>query len=205
MRNFIKGGLVVAILAGSGVALADVGTTDFGPTPEMSAQGAYLGLDLGGANVKYADTVSGSTSSWDFGNWSLAAGGNVGYQFSTYMALELGGAYILPSKSGGMEFKPWFAYTAAKIMVPLYRNATLFAKAGINYLSQHASGTPAGYAGKAKDSTWGPMFAIGASYAFNDNWSTAVTYTRLGGNESRGHMIPDFNIVSGSIVYKFTI
>jgi hypothetical protein len=205
MRNLIKTGFIVAALSGSIASFADVGATDFGPTPEMTAQGAYVGLDLGGAHVKYADVVSGGTSGWDAGNWSFSAGGNVGYQFSTYMAIELGGAYILPSNNASITLKPWFAYAAAKIMVPLYRDSTLFAKFGLNYLSQHASGTDANFTGKAKDAVWGPMFAVGASYTFTDNWSGNFTYTRLAGDCDKGHMIPNFNILSAGVSYKFTV
>ena len=203
--RIIQNGLIIAGLALAASASAEQGATDFGPTPEMSAQGAYIGIDIGGVNVKYADNLTGGTSGWDLGNWSAGFGGDLGYQFNTYMAIELGGSYILPSKLGNLQLEPWYAYAAAKIMVPFYRDAVLFAKAGVNYLYQSTSGSNPAYTSKKTDHNWGPMFAVGMAYVFSDSWSANVTYTRLAGTHELTHMIPSFNIVTAGVDYKFAI
>lgn len=204
--RIIQTGLIIAGLVVASAGFADQGVSDFGPTPEMSAQGAYLGVDIGAANVKYADILTSGTSGWSFGNWSAAFGGNLGYQFNTYMAIELGGAYMLPSKKGNLHIKPWYAFLAAKIMVPLYRDAVLFAKAGVNYVYQSTTGADAAVGSiKSKASNWGPMFAVGAAYNFTDNWAGNITYTRLSGKFTKGYDLPSFNVVTGGFSYKFTI
>lgn len=198
MRYFKSAAIsaVIATLALSGAAVAAMQPTDFGPTPEMSAQGAYVGLDLGGANVKYKYIFGGSASDWSFGNWTMAFGGNLGYQFNTYAAVELGGAYLLASKQkGSAEIQPWYLDGALKIMIPLYRDFNLFAKAGVNYISQSQ--------GKTSISNWGPFFAVGSSYFFSNNWQGNLTFSRIAG-DMKVH-IPSINVLTVGAAYKFAL
>lgn len=113
-------------------------------------------------------------------------GGDLGYQYSRHWAVELGG-YFAPKKLSGknsssdtVTVRTHFYYVGIKPSVDLglIDNVKLFGKFGIarKGLKYAGATTAARGAWNGFTSYWTPIFALGAEYAVNHDWSANFQY-----------------------------
>jgi len=190
------------ILAAAGIAsvaatAAMAGGPDVVAAPAPDYSGVYIQGDLGYANLNYKDAYSDYFHYYDVdakfssnGTGGFTVGGALGYQFTRFLAAEVG-AFYLPrvkgsaysynslagsesSSLGSFTINNWFLYMAGKLMapVPWVDNLDIFFKAGVAYREARLSGCIEynGYSvNKQTLNGWVPMFATGLMYWLNDN------------------------------------
>ncbi len=212
--------LLITVASSSSFAAADPG--DFtvpaaALVPIGEQQGFYGEGNFGAVMHNYVKNYNPAASSnYDRKNWGWALGGNVGYQFDKFLALEAGFNYFLAAKSkvnqgsvflpkSGDSVHPYAGYVAAKILAPIVDQVYLFAKAGIGYVRQSIPGL-----GKNAyhRSYWGPMFAVGGQYYIDENLSVNLTYSRFAGDSTEAYLgkigpLPDLNAFTVGLGYKF--
>jgi hypothetical protein len=213
MRNKLTRAGWVALAAIS-MSTVFAGPSDFQePTVPMwnaPINGVYIQGDLGYAktnwqnnfpNLPFTNNINGA---FDFG-------GALGYQWTTYLAAEVGGFFVSPSRfllpdQSHRGLRSWAVDAAGKLMAPFPHciNLKAFFKAGIVYRDtgirriQRFSGD------------FRPMFALGTQYDFTPNWYVEAQWAHLGegavitvSNVSPNY-IPAFNIFTFGAGYKFT-
>lgn len=198
--------------------------------------GIYLEANLGYAHLDWRDYALGIPNfggafSTDISNTvgGFSAGADLGYQFNEYWSLE-GGWYYLPQVHGTVPTVPgvgpfiqataqaWFAYVAAKLLVPIYHGTYIFGKFGTAYrrtrltanmaLSHTVTGQPLPITGRY----WAPFFAVGIQYYITWNWSINAQYMRLPGynrfvaaTTTNRVNVPAADIITAGVAYKFAV
>ena len=231
--------LATAGIAGVGVTSAALaGGFDYVPAP--SYVGMYVGSNLGYAYrpwLKDASTIVGFAKqaavlgSASRGNGGFTFGGDLGYQFSQYFAVEGGWYYlpelkfttnakISPSKisplvAGTYDVKSGMAYGAFKGMAPVCANTYIFSKLGVAYTYNRSSAASsvalptleAPFSVAPRSNFWNPLFAAGIQYYFTPNWSVNAQYTFVPGyrgvSSSRFAAVPAIHLFTVALGYKF--
>jgi len=183
--------------------------------PAVEASYFYATGSIGYAQAPWDDIAGGTygiaTISFPKNaNGGLTWGGNIGYQYRSWLGLELG-ALQLPKvtmkvtiNSPGMPVTPgaissYIIYLAAKLSHPLTHNLTLFSKFGIGYQNLTADKSlDQGDDGVHSNSNFGPFFAAGLAYQFMHNLSANLQFARAtgqsihGGHEDKFSTSPNF-------------
>jgi opacity protein-like surface antigen len=212
--------LAAAILGISGTAFA-------------ADNGFYLGAQAGWANT--GDTISFNNStlanSYDTftstnRNNVFAGGAFLGYQFSPFVAAQLGYTKLSNAKSSytGTDNDPIFGQSTdhasatlktqivdlvGKVMFPIQCSGVgLYAKAGaayvdetvnVNVTSSDAFGNSVSGSGSDSTHPIRPEVGAGISFDFSPNLVGDVGYTYIDGNNKIDHI----NAVAASIAYHF--
>jgi len=172
-------------LAGGPVKYTTAPAVAATPTSASNSRGVYI-EGMGGYNQYafkngYGDTFMPTIDDpgyeslgWKHGSGNLGFGAAVGYQIDQYFAAELGGIYTLqakynyqlervyPAEGYTFKFKPWYAYLAGKVSVPVYDNISVFAKLGAGYQKVKIDSDNADVS--TSRSNWAPMFGAGVAY-----------------------------------------
>ena len=166
------------------------------------------------------------------GYWT--AGADLGYNITQHIAVEAGWFYIPKvggtalgavtpgtiTTSGSASVKSWFAYTAAKLSVPVMDNFDLFGKIGVAYrtLDYSLSNTATVNATTLNSVTgnghyWAPVFGAGLQYNWG-NWMLGAQYMFLPANTKVNYAntafgapdaAPAVNLYTGFVGYKFNV
>ena len=141
--------------------------------------GLYVDVDIGLARANwlyYTSNANHKSLKFSNGRSGFVWGGDLGYQFTRYLSLELG-AYKLAKfevktpGSGLFSISSWLGYVAAKLSVPITKQISLFGKAGLAVTSikkQRALGITKAV---IKDRFVSPILALGGQWDFVSNWS----------------------------------
>ena len=216
------------LLTAAVAAASFVGLTAFaGGGAVMPAQHntfAYVELNTGFAN-KHLEQVQNMwrihannfTHARTNAVWTI--GGDVGYQLMNHLAIELGGNWMQGAEVTGpfnareandtKQLNEWVAYLAGKMGVQVYNHLSVFAKAGLGYQRQSGSlfDFHAHDALALQNSTWVPVFAVGANYDVNHNVFAGLQYMRFGSQnrstDTRNWSFTAKDLVTASLGYKF--
>ena len=236
--------LSAAAFAAMGATAVMAGGPDHMAMPSEPAfqNSVYIEGHVGYAQSNWANfnanNVMGSTGVSLFTPNSNSKGGvtggaDLGYNITQNIAVEGGWFYIPQVKGPGTgvaypaggttaattvtaTIKSWFAYTAAKLSVPVMTNFDLFGKVGVAYraLSYSAvttTGTAISVTGKGH--YWAPVFAAGLQYNWA-SWIFGAQYTYLPGNSAVNNSntnygapnaAPEINMYTGFLGYKFNV
>lgn len=193
-----------------------------------SANGFYVGGQLGAANIDNTASslgadkadITGSTGQIagpnsvevDNGDW----GGRIygGYQFNKYLALETGLSAFAPTdvdnlygttKNASVNLNAIDA--VGKVMLPIGSKVNLFAKGGVSYvMTNHFDGEAYigqnGYSystNEEVDTAWRPTYGLGASVDLTPHLSADVSWSQIVGNDD----IPRTNFTALGLAYHF--
>lgn len=222
--------LATAGIAGVGVASAGLaGGSDY--VPASSYAGIYVEGNLGYAYRpwrKDASTIVGFAKqaallgSSSRGDGGFTFGGDLGYQFNQYFAIE-GGWYYLPRLefttntkiaqlvAGTYSVKSGMTYGALKAMAPVCANTYVFGKLGAAYTyDQGSAALPTRKAPStlaSRSNFWNPLFVTGVQYYFTPNWSVSAQYAFVPGyrraSSSRFANVPVTHLFTVGLGYKF--
>lgn len=176
--------LTAAGIATVGMTAAMAGGPDKAAAPAQPEFQPYVYVE---GNVGYAyndwtdmgiNTALTNYGSGDKGGFTF--GGDLGYMFTRHLGLELGAFYLprVRNAAGTSRINSWFAYAAGKLMVPLFDNFDVFAKAGVAYRQLRFSGA---IAATPNNQYWRPVAAVGAQYVLDNAWIFDVQYMYLPG------------------------
>jgi len=214
--------LAAAGLVSSAALAGGVGSYNAAAPALHSYTGIYIEGMAGYATTYYKNLVGTSASDdWTHGTGNWSVGADVGYQWNKYFSGELGGVYLFSSKyndasaSGQVTFKPWTAYLAGKVAVPVVDNVSLFGKFGVGYVrqkvSQGAGTAMPGVANYDTGSHWGPMFGVGVAYHWTSNIYVDGQYLRFAGavktdaSGNKSTYVPSPNVFLLGVGYKFAM
>lgn len=188
---------------------------------DWSSLKANPGLNPPGGPQQFLRITNGGTG-------SFSGGGDVGFQWCRNFAVEAGALYLQSvsgtnrltnlSVPGGwatttgnsLHVTSWLAYTALRVIVPIYDGFDLFGKFGVG--SRFLSWTGQGVTGFQSEYYFTPVFAGGASYNFMQNWTAGVQYMYVPGHYDGGttfnpaqRSAPEANIVTAFAGYGFAV
>ncbi|QTS83837.1 outer membrane protein [Coxiella endosymbiont of Amblyomma nuttalli] len=222
--------LATAGIASVGVTSAALaGGSDYVPAP------SYAGIYVEGNSgytyrpwLKDASTIVGFAKQTAVlgnasrGNGGFTFGGDLGYQFNQYFAIESGWYYlpklkfttdvkISPLVAGTYDVKSGIAYGAFKGMAPIYANTYVFGKLGVAYTYNRSSAAlptlKAPFNVASRSNFWNPLFSAGVQYHFTSNWSVNAQYTFVpgyrGASSNRFSTVPATNLFTVGLGYKF--
>ena len=180
--------------------------------------GAYLEANFGYAFVPYkqnmgtitkADaTPAGVPLSWSNGNGGYTYGGDVGYQFIDYMAVELG-IFRFPKATARLttnqlkfnQFTSWAGYGALKFIAPIFHHFAIFAKAGAGYYMVNA--LPLNTTAFQSKNRFVPVFGSGFDYSFDNSIMLNLSWTYFSDDSNTTAVVPHINAITAGIGYKF--
>lgn len=168
------------------------------------------------------------------GKGGFTGAADLGYNFTQNVALEAGWFY-LPEVKGNVtsigrgvaaagstaKVNSWFAYTAAKLSVPVMENVDLFGKVGVAYreLSYDVPATVSALGATGTGNYWSPIFGAGLEYTLG-SWLVGAQYTYLPSNEAVNRALsssttlagcgapnaaPDVNLYTAFLGYTFNV
>lgn len=207
---FTKKALTNALIAG-------VAILGFSSLAVASQPGFYAGGALGWSNQDL--NMSGATSSNKDG-----LGGNAfaGYQFSPYIAAELGYLYFhnahasYTTTSGNKHptttvlsatSKDQAADAVAKAILPLPNGIDLYAKGGLAYDDYSLSATQTTTKGSKSSAISGtdtthpirPVYGLGVSYNITQNVSADLGWTHV----QKNSFVPNADLIGLGLTYHF--
>lgn len=148
-----------------------------------ATSGVYVGGQLGYGNVHQADHVSGVKDN------HLAGRVFAGYQFNQNLAAELGWSHFSEVTAKDHGYYADYDYSArlntnvvdaaAKGIVPVADNVSLYGKLGAAYVMESVHAHYGPFSASASEKKLLPEAGVGVSYAFTDNVSADVSYTRI--------------------------
>ena len=175
--------LLASVVLGVTVLTAGVAQAD---------NGAYLGLSLGKA--QYSGNIYQDYSSAIVGREDKPTGGLFfgGYQFNSKFAIETGfgvmGDYVEVHsyKLGSSTYRYNYdanavvVYTAAKGMLELGSNFSLYGKIGVSGSNAMYKNTSGNYTSNTSNIHYTVMGAIGAEYQISDHFAMGLEYSNFG-------------------------
>jgi len=203
--------LLILTAAGLASSVVLAGNSMYAPRPApapmmMSDTGIYIEGMAGYNRYVLSDLTPASTSvNWKngTGNWAFAA--DIGYQFHRYFSAELGGIYTLRAKENTFKYRPWYAYLAGKMSIPIYDNLSLFTKLGVGYQELKAD-TGAVSVTETSYNNWGAMFGAGLAYNFTPAFYITGQWLRFTGRIKDGAVQTTApNIFLVGLGYKFAM
>ena len=154
------------------------------PAPVKNNTGVYIEGLAGYNRYAFSDVVP-TSDNWSNGSGNWAFGADIGYQFHQYFSAELGGIYTLNAKytlkKKSTDVRPWYAYLAGKISVPLYENVSAFAKLGLGYQKIKVNDTKVIVSDNVTTSNWGAMFGAGIAYNITPEFYLSGEWLRFTG------------------------
>lgn len=149
------------------------------PVGDIGDTAMYFEANVGYMRMNYSDLFGPAVALNSNGRGGFVFGADIGYQFTHYFGLELGGYFPQVvngsvAAGGRVSLKTWLAYLAAKLSVPICRSFDVFFKGGLNYRSLRVSGNGIGRVFRARSVQ--PMFGVGAEYRISRNWLVNAQY-----------------------------
>ena len=145
-----------------------------------SQNGVYLELSFGQLWSDWKGSANQAEGKNDTGGLTFT--GNLGYQTNQNFAMEFGYVYFPKvsnlksiTKNEVHSMSSYALVGDVKAIVPLYSNINVFAKAGLAYRS-------ISYIGDTY--LFRPMFAVGATFLLNSNFSADMQFSYLAGDGS---------------------
>ena len=132
----------------------------------------YVGLSVG--RSRYA-LGCGSLGGCDANNTAFNL--SVGGMFNPYLGVEAGYVHMGTAKAAGASVKAEGVNFSLVGRVPLAQNFAILGKLGTTYGRTHSE-APSGVTGGGKETGWGPSYALGVSWDFNNNWSAVLDWQR---------------------------
>lgn len=186
-----------------------------------------MGINSGTAGT----TTFALFSPYSNGNGGFTGGVDLGYTITRHIAVESGWFHVPEVKGRATSYatqnsyasagntatvNSWFAYTAAKLSVPVMDNMDLFGKVGVAYraltyrvpAATRALAVPVG-----NGHYWAPVFATGLQYNWED-WQLGAQFLHLPGNAEVNYAntsygapnaAPEINMYTGFVGYKFDV
>jgi len=212
------------ILAAAGLvstsALAG-GASNYSAPAAMSSEdqvGLYVGVNAGWAENNWKSAAGNHGGSWNSAggtSGTFAGGVDVGYSFNEWLALELGG-WWLPSEAkytgtagGTSKWQTWDVYLAGKGTVELYEDLNVFGKFGVAYtrVAYTSGAVVTDHATTSNQNNWEPLFGVGLSYNFAQDWDVNAQYMYIMGNNSSDGTVNSApqNILSLGVAYTFAM
>lgn len=235
--------LTAASLAAMGATAALAGGPDHMAMPSEPAfqNSVYVDGHLGYTQSNWtnfnSNNVMGASGTSLFtptshGKGGFTGGADLGYNITQHIAVE-GGWFYIPKVSGHgtgtsvgstsytsastETVKSWFAYTAAKLTVPVVSDFDLFGKVGVAYRSLRYSPSLSSITGNVTGCGhyWAPVFGAGLQYNWG-SWMLGGQYTYLPGNSEANsassssafgapNAAPEINMYTGFLGYKFNV
>lgn len=144
-----------------------------------ATSGVYVGGQLGYGNVHQGNDVDGARIT----TYHLTDRILGGYQFNEYVATELGwsrfGNVDAKSAIGNLTLRTNVVDLAVKGILPVADKVSVYGKLGAAYVMENVSGHFYGYHEDETNKKLLPEAGVGVSYAFTDNVSADVSYTRI--------------------------
>ena len=164
--------VVVAALAGTAVQAQTTSSSyDTGRKSWIPyTTNGYVGLSVG--KPHYSINCGG------FGCDQPSVSGNVylGGMFNPYVGAEVGYVHFGDADFPGGRVKAEGINLSVVGRVPVWQSLSVFGKLGTTYGRTHVD-APIGFVG-GKESGWGPAYAVGVSWDFNNNWSAVLDMQR---------------------------
>ena len=209
-----------ALCAISCLSLA--GGDEFMAQPTGFKRHAYAEV-MGGYTDTGWKTITGtqltSTLTLDYtknDNGGLVWGSDLGYQITSWFAIELGGFKLPTTDVSVVSTDPTFTspgdikgsiyYLAGKLSQPIKYNMSLFTKAGVNYQDTNTTDNLSSDSDGINSNTFfGPFFGVGLSYTLKNNLYAKVEYDRASGqaNHKDDEYSPNPNIFVAGLGYTF--
>lgn len=179
------------------------------PSVDLVNTGVYVQGDIAYASTDWQDNFPAAGFSGNDDS-SLAFDINVGYQWSRFLAAEVGSIFLDDVRfNRPFPVRPtvhsWAADAAGRIMLPIpgLRGLDAVFRGGIAYRNTridllHTSGD------------WTPIFSAGGQYNFSENWFMDLQWVHLGEgatvriNNTTPNHIPAYNLFTIGAGYKFT-
>lgn len=147
---------------------------------ESASTGFYLGADTG-------DSWVGSNAGDDSGWKGIFFRPAVGYRINNNLAIEGGYADYSSVDFFGIKDEFYTIDLAAKFILPLEYNISLFGKLGVVYMHEQVEGP---YLPKSEDSVYVPELGIGADYNFTRNLALEAGITYVPGTDNTRSLMP---------------
>ncbi|MCX7125781.1 MAG: hypothetical protein NTU49_08610 [Gammaproteobacteria bacterium] len=236
--------LTAASFAVLGATSAMAGGQTQMPYEPAFQNSVYTELHLGYAQSNWTNNntngIMGTSANSSFspttaGRGGFTVGADLGYNITQHIALEAGWFY-LPQVKGGVtangitpaggglaatdtaKINSWFAYTAAKLTVPVMTNLDLFGKIGVAYRAltykmpaDFNANVPGDVSGNGH--IWSPLFGTGIQYVWG-SWLVGAQYTYLPSNDEVNYgntnfgapnAAPAVNLYTGFLGYSFNV
>jgi OOP family OmpA-OmpF porin len=155
-------------------------------TAIASTPGFYFGAALDSATPNA--TYDNSTTSYSGDSKGIGGGLNIGYNFSSYFAIELGAHYFgntsLTNNTSGtsdtISRSQWFPYLALRPMYPWTKTFNTFLQVGggYDYATQDFSATPADD-DKTTIGRAAPFFGAGIGYNISQAFEVDLSYNQI--------------------------
>lgn len=172
--------------------------------------GTYVQAELGGANSNWSGNFP-DVNFYHRGQNGFIWGGDIGYQWSRFLAAEVGTLQLQPIRfilnNTVFYARTWTVDGAAKLMVPLPHWPCIvpFLKAGVAYRDSKLGG---GFSRIFGDFV--PLATLGLQYNATVNfylygqWSYLGAGSNVSINLTRANHLPSYNIYMFGAGYKFT-
>lgn len=164
--------LVVATLAGTAVQ-AQTTSSSYDMSRKSwipYTNNGYVGLSVG--RPRYSINCGG------FGCDQPSVSGNVylGGMFNQYVGAEVGYVHFGDADFPGGSVKAEGINLSVVGRVPVWQSLSVFGKLGTTFGRTRVD-APTGFVG-GKETGWGPAYAVGVSWDFNNNWSAVLDWQR---------------------------
>ena len=220
MKNYLLITTATSLSLAASIALAGGSTPMMPATSSTFSPHAYIEAMTGYANTAWSDITGDGTADVTFNytkndSGGFAWGADIGYQWTSWLAVELGG-FKLPTTD--LEVQPTGApstysgsiegsifYLAAKLSHTINKKS-LFTKVGLNYQNTQVSDSlSSGDDGINSNIYYGPFFGVGMSYACKPYLSFKIEYDRASGQADHGgdNYAPNPNIFVAGLSYSF--
>ncbi len=210
--------LALPLLGALGCGIAQAGSVESpGPEKETSSFRSelyndtflYVDINFGYARHNWSDTGTSHsfTGSYSTSNikGGFTVGANVGYQLMKYFALE-GGYFYLPQakanagSAGNVTIKSWFAYGAAKGILPINDRFNVFAKLGTAYVNGHFEGTTRLFGSFfSSGDFWQVLAGAGMQFYIIENLALTAQFMYIPCHQR----VPDTYLMTGGLTYRF--
>lgn len=202
--------ITLALLAiFSSQAFADASTSqgEMMSAYDAANNGAYVQVEIGAADRNWNSSFPGIGFSRN--PWGFTYGGEIGYQWSRFLAAEAGtflmadSSFVFNNQSFGA--RSWTVDLAGKLMLPIpsFQRISPFVKAGAAYRNTQINGFFHVFG------DFVPLVAGGLQYNATTNLYMDLQWAYLAQGSSltiltrRSH-IPAYNVVTFGLGYKFT-
>lgn len=191
------------------IALALAGMAFAASTQAAPQEGTwYTGAKLGWSNYfsteKNQDFFGSDnvlSRSTHFSKNSLGGGVFGGYQVNPWFAVEMGYDYLNKLKANDGDLRTQGIQLSGKLSYPVMQDLDLYTRLGaMGYRADLR-----GYVTNKHESGVRALAAVGAEYAFNDNWAGRLEYqyTNSLGNSNQVGASADNGLLSFGVSYRF--
>ena len=189
------------------------------PIDYATATGLYGDIGVGYALTDWKNEFgSGAGVSYKNSNGGFSYAADLGYQFTKYLAAEIGFNWLPTTKMtttaattvstiGTTKIRSYLISGALKFIAPIYYNFDVFGKAGVGYYRTTFSGATT----LSKTTSTSPVFGAGFDYYFDNGFFLNGIYQHYSGKRrinvtsTINRYQTDPNVFLAKVGYKFTM